>query len=74
MEQPSPGNGGRHRETFTYGTQADAAMTPRDVLAAGARDLRSVNQDHDLYGPYVRDQIREVINLNKTAHPGIFAK
>lgn len=30
MEQPVPGTGGRHRETFTYGTQADAKMTPRE--------------------------------------------
>lgn len=74
MEHPHPGSGGRHRETFTYGTQADAGLSARDALAANARDLRSVYQNHGLYGDHIRSSIQDVIDLNKTTFPDVFAK
>jgi len=74
MEHPHPGSGGRHRETFTYGTQADVNMSPRDALAAGVRDARKIYQKDGLYGPEARGALQEVIKQNKQTFPEIFAK
>jgi len=74
MEQPVPGAGGRHRQTFTYGTTADLDMSARDALAAGVRDARKIYQNDALYGPDIRKQLQEMIRLNKTNHPTIFEK
>jgi hypothetical protein len=74
MEQPSPGSGGRHRATFTYGTKADIDMTPRDALATGVRDARQIYQGDGLYTPQIRSSLQELIQMNKDAHPTIFAK
>jgi hypothetical protein len=72
MEHPVPGAGGRHRATFTYGTSADANMTPRDALAAGVRDARRIFQSEGVYSPEIRAQLQELIRQNKTAHPTVF--
>jgi hypothetical protein len=72
MEQPRIG--GRHRETFTYGTTADSGMLSRDALAAGVRDARRIYQDHGLYDSYIRQQLLELIRLNKSSYPNIFRK
>ncbi|CAG0953427.1 hypothetical protein ANRL4_00220 [Anaerolineae bacterium] len=72
MEQPVPGSGGRHRQTFTYGTQADLNMSPRDALAAGIRDLRSIYQNAGAYNGYIRGQLQEIIRMNKAAFPNLF--
>jgi hypothetical protein len=74
MEHPHPGTGGRHRATFTYGSQADLNMSPRDALAAGVRDLRKIYQADGLYSPQIRDALIELIRQNKTTFPTIFAK
>ena len=74
MEHPHPGKGGRHRETFTYGTQADVKMSSRDALAAGVRDARKIYREDGLYGPEVRGALQDVIKQNKQAHPDLFLK
>ncbi|MDE2430299.1 MAG: type VI secretion system tip protein VgrG, partial [Burkholderiales bacterium] len=74
MEQPSPGAGGRHRETFPYGTKADVKMSPRDALAAGVRDARRIYQKDGLYGSQIRSSLQELINQNKTTFQSIFTK
>ncbi|WP_284777593.1 PAAR-like domain-containing protein [Agrobacterium sp. lyk4-40-TYG-31] len=74
MEQPTPGSGGRHRSTFTYGNQADMNMTPRDALAAGVWDARRIYQSDGLYTPEIRKSLQEMIQMNKTNHPTIFEK
>jgi hypothetical protein len=74
MEMPSPGSGGRHRDTFTYGNSADADMSSRDALAAGIRDARSIYQRDGLYDFYVRQQLQDVVRQNKAAYPDIFKK
>ncbi|MDN7677642.1 LysM peptidoglycan-binding domain-containing protein [Burkholderia cenocepacia] len=73
MEQPFPGVGGRHRETFTYGTTADLGMAPRDALAAGIRDARQIYQRDGLY-PEIRPQLQEVIRQNLMKYPNLFGK
>lgn len=72
MEHPHPGAGGRHRDTFTYGTQADANMTPREALAAGVRDLRDIYQREGLYNDFMRGSLQDLIAQNKVAHPEVF--
>lgn len=73
MQQPL-GAGGRHRATFTYGTQADINMTARDALAAGVWDARRIYQADGLYTPQIRSSLQELILLNRTNHPTIFVK
>ena len=74
MEMPSPGVGGRHRQTFTYGNSADVDMLPRDALAAGIRDARNIYQQDGLYDAYIRQRLQEMIRQNKTTYPEIFQK
>jgi uncharacterized Zn-binding protein involved in type VI secretion len=74
MEHPHPGRGGRHRETFTYGTTADVNMAPRDALAAGVRNARRIYKKDGLYGPYIRQRLLEHIRSSKTTYPKIFKK
>ena len=73
MQQPL-GAGGRHRATFTYGTQADINMTPREALAAGVWDARRIYRADGLYTPQIRSNLQELIQLNKTTHPTIFVR
>ena len=72
MEQPR--SGGRHRQTFTYGTTADEKMLPRDALAAGVRDARKIYMDQGLYGPYMRQQLLQLMRSNKNCFPQVFKK
>ena len=74
MEQPFPGVGGRHRRTFNYGTSADVGMASRDALAAGIRDVRGIYMQDDLYTPYIRQQLQEMIRQNKNLYPSVFSK
>ncbi len=74
MEHTHPGSGGRHRQTFTYGSQADVGLSPRDALGRGVRDARSIYQQDGLYDAYIRQQLQELIRLNKQAHPELFLK
>ncbi|QBG98135.1 hypothetical protein EYC55_22355 [Xanthomonas oryzae] len=74
MEQPSPGIGGRHRQTFTYGTTADSMMSSRDALAAGVWDARSIFRKDGLYTPDMRGQLIDLIQKNKSKYPNIFEK
>ena len=74
MEHPFPGFGGRHRATFTNGTQADAYMSARDALAAGVRDSRAIYQRQGLYSPVLRAQFQELIQRQLATYPTIFKK
>ena len=74
MEQPFPGVGGRHRATFTYGTQADINMTARDALAAGIWDARKIYKADGLYTSPVRAALQQMIEENKTTFPLLFKK
>ena len=74
MEQPVPGSGGRHRQTFTYGTRADEALSPRDALGRGVRDAKRIYESEGLYGPDIRSALQELIRRNRDANPGLFDK
>jgi len=66
--------GGRHRLTFTYGTQADIGLTPRQALGQGIWDARQIYQQDGLYGPQIRSALQDVIQQNRAANPGLFDK
>jgi filamentous hemagglutinin len=74
MEQPFPGVGGRHRLTFTYRTQADIGLTPRQALGQGIWDARSIYMQDGLYTPEIRSALQDVIQQNRAANPGLFDK
>lgn len=74
MEHLSPGAGGRHRQTLSYGQSPDLSLSPREVLAREVRDLRSIYQGQGLYTPEIRQSLQQVIRLNKAAWLGIFEK
>ena len=72
MEQPQ--SGGRHRETFTYGSQADSKMSSRDALAAGIKDAKAIYKQHGLYNSKIKSALRQVIQMNKDKYPHLFNK
>lgn len=74
MEHPFPGVGGRHRQTLTYGTQADISMSPRAALAVGVMDTRRIYQESGLYLPQIRSGLQSLIQMNKANYPTIFGK
>ena len=74
MEQPSPGAGGRHRITRSYGNGSDLTETPRDTLARDIMDARRIYQNDGLYTPEIRGSLQDVIDTNKRLFPEIFKK
>lgn len=74
MEQPSPGVGGRHRMTRSYGSGSDLAESPRDALARDIIDARSIYQKDGLYTSEIRESLQKVIDMNKKLFPEIFKK
>jgi filamentous hemagglutinin len=69
MDQRSPGRGGRHRQTSSYGTQPDLTRTPRQTLAHEIWDARKIYKQDGLYTPEIRQGLLEVIRLNKNKWP-----
>ena len=74
MEQPSPGVGGRHRQTRSYGRGSDLTEIPRDALARDLMDARRIYQNDGLYTPEIRKSLQEVLEMNKLLYPEIFNK
>ncbi len=71
MEMPSPGTGGRHRLTDTYGrnmTDAEKAyyysLSPGDALAYDIKNVRKIYQSQGLY-TQIRPQLQRYINESK---------
>ena len=80
MEMPSPGTGGRHRLTDTYGrnmTDTKKAyyysLSPRDALAYDIKNLREIYQSQGLYSE-IRPQLRKYIKKYKDLMPKLFEK
>ncbi len=74
MEQPTPGKGGRHRQTNSYGRKSDKSISARSSLARDIMDARSIYRSERLYGQKVRDGLQTVIKMNKTKFPKLFKK
>ncbi|WP_156876029.1 type VII secretion protein [Clostridium kluyveri] len=79
MEQPFPGQGGRHRLTDTYGMTGEKLqnylnLSPRNALAHDIRDARSIYQNDNLYTPDIRQGLEDVIKMNKKLYPDLYKK
>lgn len=74
MEQPNPGQGGRHRKTRSYGTPPDLSLSPRQAIAREIRDTRRIYKEQGLYTPEVRSSLQKVIQQNKATWPGVFTR
>jgi hypothetical protein len=74
IEHLSPGKGGRHRQTLSYGRTPDLNLSPRQTLAKEIWDLRFIYVSQGLYNSEIRKSLRELIKLNKLAWTGIFNK
>ena len=80
MEMPSPGTGGRHRMTDTYGrnmTDEQKAyyysLSPRDALAYDIKNLRGIYKEQGLYSE-MRPKLQDYIKTYKDYMPGLFEK
>lgn len=80
MEMPSPGVGGRHRLTDTYGrnmTDAQKAyyysLSPRDALAYDIKNVREIYQSQGLYSE-IRHQLQQYIQEYEALIPELFGK
>jgi hypothetical protein len=74
IEHLSPGKGGRHRQTLSYGRTPDLNLSPRQTLAKEIWDLRFIYVSQGLYNSEIRKSLRGLIKLNKLAWTGIFNK
>ncbi|XZH90705.1 hypothetical protein ACSXEW_16715 (plasmid) [Clostridium perfringens] len=79
LEQISPGMGGRHRRTFTYGLKGRNKdlylnLMPRDALAFDINDVRRILKEDGLYNKESRQALLNYIKHCKNTKPGIFKK
>lgn len=71
LEHPHPGQGGRHRRTFTYGLNQRTrpedfdlymSLKPRDALAFDVNDLRRILKEDGLYSKENKEKLKEYID------------
>lgn len=79
LEQLTPGVGGRHRRTFTYGFKDRGKelylnLMPRDALAFDIDDIWRILKEDGLYNSESRKALSEYINYYKKMAPGVFKK
>ena len=80
MEMPSPGTGGRHRLTATYGGNMTSvekteymAMKPRDALTHDLKNIKKIYSDANAY-PEIKPKIKEFIEKSISEFPELFEK
>ncbi|UKO97033.1 hypothetical protein L6494_20920 [Nostoc sp. UHCC 0870] len=74
MEHLSPGKGGRHRQTNSYGKSPNLKLSPREVLAKEIQDVRSIYLRQGLYNKDIRYSLQTLIRMNKLQWKDIFDK
>lgn len=74
MEHLSPGSGGRHRQTLSYGKSPDLNLSPRQTLALEVWNLRCIYFNQGLYSQQIRKSLQHLIKSNKLAWSSIFEK
>ncbi|WP_293117399.1 hypothetical protein [Okeania sp. SIO1I7] len=74
VEHLSPGKGGRHRQTLSYGKSPDLTLSPRQTLAQEVWDIRSIYLLQGLYNTDIRKGLQKLIKLNKTTWLTFFEK
>lgn len=79
-EMPSPGTGGRHRLTDTYGGNMTPekrayyySLSPRDALAYDIKNVKKIYQSQGLYSQ-IRPQLQQYIKEYKKLMPELFEK
>jgi hypothetical protein len=74
MEHLSPGKGGRHRQTISYGKPPNLSLSARETLAQEVWDVRSIYLRQGLYNREIRKSLQGLINLNRLNWESIFDK
>ena len=74
MEHPVPGQGGRHRQTLSYGQPPALNLSPRQALAREVKDVRNIYRGQGLYTPQIRKSLQQLIKLNQISWSRIFNK
>ena len=74
MEHFAPGQGGRHRQTRSYGTSPNLNLSPREALAQEVWDVRSIYCNQGLYNKEIRKSLQQIIRLNKAVWSSSFNK
>lgn len=74
MEHISPGKGGRHRQTLSYGKSPNLNLNPRQTLAREIWDIRAIYHRDNLYIASIRNSLQQVIQQNKLAWPDTFKR
>ncbi|WHX24539.1 hypothetical protein QNH47_10040 [Virgibacillus halodenitrificans] len=79
MEQPHPGVGGRHRETYTYGLSGNKLeeylnLSYRDALTHDIVDARRIYMKQDVYTHEIRAGLLNAIRKNRELYPELFNK
>jgi filamentous hemagglutinin len=74
MEQHTPGIGGMHRSTRTYGRAPDFSTAPREELYLDIVDIRGLYKKDGLYTPEIRANLQEGIQKWKELRPDLFLK
>ncbi len=74
MEHLSPGKGGRHRQTLSYGKFPNLNLSPRQALAREIWDVRCIYYNQGLYSSKIRQALQEIIKLNKSTWLSLFKK
>ncbi len=74
MEHLSPGKGGRHRQTLSYGKSPNLNISPRQTLANEIWDVRSIYYNQGLYNSQIRQALQQLIKLNQLTWSYIFDK
>ena len=79
MEQPHPGVGGRHRETYTYGLSGNKLeeylnLSYRDTLTHDILDARRIYMKDGVYTPEIRAGLLNTIRKNRELYPELFNK
>jgi len=74
MEHFSPGKGGRHRQTLSYGKSAELNFSPRETLAREVWDVRSIYRYQGLYTSQIGRSLQQIIKLNKSVWLEVFRK
>lgn len=74
MEHFSPGMGGRHRLTLSYGQSPDLSILPRQALVREVWDVRSIYYNQGLYTLQIKHGLRLIIKQNKALWGIIFNK
>ena len=74
MEHLSPGKGGRHRQTTSYGKSPNLSLSTKETLAQEVWNVRSIYLHQGLYNKEIRKSLQGLINLNRLTWQGNFDK